>query len=351
MIHRLILSCDGARNSRDAIVILGQKGYHSSYGHVTSVDPILLSLNQHYEHVMDADVLIWHQNITEIDLPKEIKFKPRLCNVTHFKGLWGPPTWDKTDYPPRLSAFSLGYHFMIRFYSVTIWQALIDLGYEWMLRFDDDSQLLSPVTYNFFDFMRTNNKVYGFRSFSKECGRHLFTGFVNKYAKDNEINLLEKVNNKDYCSGYGGYGFYNNFYISRIDFWLRKHVLNFTLAFDFSRLTFIERDNDLIFQTAAVRLFANMTTEVHHFMDFTYVHHTLRNGHVKWGGLDVGLLDEKNEQNIDQYVNQNKKQSKDILICIYNDTVCGVFGGAIGVSSVIIKANMAPFCCGTDVIK
>jgi len=107
--------CTGDRKSKDSIVILGQKGRHSSYGHASSLAPVLKSLHLHYEHVSDADVLIWHEDMTMEDLPHGIGFVPRLCRITDFNGTWGPAAWDNTEYEPHFNGFSRGYHFMIRF--------------------------------------------------------------------------------------------------------------------------------------------------------------------------------------------------------------------------------------------
>ena len=232
---------------------------------------------------------------------------------------------------------------------MTIWRNLLDLGYEWIIRFDDDSLLLSPVTYNLFDFMRESKKVYGFRSYSFECGNIKFGPFVDDYASQHGIDMVQKVGSVNYCSGHGQNGFYNNFYICRIDFWLSADVWEFIQAFDRSRLIFIERDNDLIFQTAAVRLFANMS-EVHHFYDFTYLHHTNSHGTIIFGGLDVGLNDKYGIQHVQKYVNLYRKSPDEVHLCTFDDTRCGVLGGPTGISSVLIRATNTPACCGDAVV-
>lgn len=56
---------------------------------------------------------------------------------------------------------------MMRFYSVTIWQTFWLLGYEWIMRFDDDSRLHSAIPYNLFENMRAENKIYGYRMLSE----------------------------------------------------------------------------------------------------------------------------------------------------------------------------------------
>lgn len=74
--------CDRPRNSTDAIIILGQKK-HSSYdaSHTTSLGGVLHSLDKYYPHVVDADVMIWHEgDLSQSDLPV-VSFPLILCNL------------------------------------------------------------------------------------------------------------------------------------------------------------------------------------------------------------------------------------------------------------------------------
>ena len=75
---------------------------------------------------------------------------------------------------------------MIRWYAVTCWDVLEALGYEWMMRFDDDSFLLSRVDYDWFAAMRRENREYGFRALSRECDRD-FGAFVDAYRASRAV--------------------------------------------------------------------------------------------------------------------------------------------------------------------
>ena len=72
--------------------------------------------------------------------------------------------------------------------------------------------------------------------------------------------------------------------------WTSPPVAAFRAAFDDSALIFTHRNNDLIFQTAAVRLLLPRA-RWRRFADFSYVHHTIREGDVRWGGLETGYAD------------------------------------------------------------
>lgn len=308
--------CDGRRRSTDAIVILGQKK-HSTYDntHTTSLEPILRSLETYYLFVRSADILIWHEgDLSRVDISylkhtKHIRF----CRLDHSNG-WG--NRNHTSVKPLLiganSIWGPGYLKMIRFYSVTIWNILHRLGYKWMIRFDDDSKLLSTINYNLFDFMRDNKKVYGYRALSKECGEtNSFDIFATKYI--NSSNIVGR-SIQSYCDEIGSVGYYNNFYVSEISWWREGPVASFIDAFDNSNIIFTDRDNDLIFQTAAVKLFMD-PERVMHFIDWSYLHHTIKRGKVVWGGVETGTEDQYANKTVETYVSTYGIPRDRIRIC------------------------------------
>ncbi|KAH8071781.1 hypothetical protein JL721_4289 [Aureococcus anophagefferens] len=111
---------------------------------------------QHAED-RDADAIVWHEgdlepaDATALDGAANVRF----CLLTEETG-WGSPPW--LPVMPE-NKFSAG-RYMIRFYAVTIWRTLRRLGYEWVMRMDDDSFVLSPVAYNVFDDMRDAGLLY-----------------------------------------------------------------------------------------------------------------------------------------------------------------------------------------------
>jgi hypothetical protein len=302
--------CDQELQHIDAIVILGQLK-HSSYdsSHSTSLEPILSSLRYFYPHVRNADVVLWHEgDITQKHLPPDLGFPVILCNLK-LTPAWGLPKHGLTERQGEVTSalmtkakFAIGYLYMIRFYAVTIWQQLDSMGYKYMARFDDDSLILSCLRHNIFETLRVNNAVYGFRQYSYECGfNSRFGQFVDCYTDEQGISLEAiGLGKKGYCAGMGSMGIYNNFYVSKIDWWLQPQVKHFVHAFDKSNRIFTFRDNDLIFQSAAVRLFTNATSRFH-YTDFTYLHHTIRYGIVIYGGIETGTDDKNADRAIAEY--------------------------------------------------
>lgn len=290
------LVCTGRRLSNDAIVVLGQK-VHSSYdvSHNTSLHILFDSLIKNYAFIKETDVLLWHEgDFNQSDFTYS-NLRLRYCDLRLLPSVWGRP--HVNDPIRNWKQYSPGYLKMIRFYAVTIWETMALLGYEWLMRFDDDSKLVSEITYNIFDFMRIEKKIYAYRMLSRECGSRDFGTFMDNYVRDNGI----VISGARYCHSVGSLGFYNNFYITNVRWWLQRKVQHFVQTFDRSNLIFTKRDNDLIFQTAVVRLFLPKE-HVHMFTDWSYIHHTIRNGVVTWGGLQVGSNDSLSNITINNYV-------------------------------------------------
>ena len=172
--------CTSTRQSRDVIVYLGQKT-HSSYDatHKNTLNASMESLRTNFGKIGEADVIVWHEgdlvpsDATALDGAANVRF----CLLTQETG-WGSPPW--LPVMPE-SRFSAGYRYMIRFYAVTIWRTLRRLGYEWVMRFDDDSFLRSDVPYNIFHDMRKRNKLYGYRTLARECPT-IFGDFVEDFV-------------------------------------------------------------------------------------------------------------------------------------------------------------------------
>lgn len=355
--------CTGVRQSRDVIVYLGQKT-HSSYDatHKNTLNASMESLRNNMLRVKDSDVIVWHEgdltpeDATALNGVTNVRFC-LLCAATG----WGSPNW--LPVVPE-SKFSAGYRFMIRFYAVTIWETLSNLGYMWVMRMDDDSFILSPVKYNIFADMRRRGLLYGYRMLSKECPT-IFGDFVDTYAQHTAEKLEEvpldeesrhiikfcgtwprhcrkeqmrqalmdalqkqfppEVDKKPkalvswYCNGPGQLGYYNNWFVTQINWWLKNpRVVRMIRAFDQSNLIFTRRCNDLIFQTAVIKLFMQKLKRKR-YTDFTYQHHTVSNGEVTFGGIESGYQDPSAMRNLqaylDKHIPETQRQRVDIETC------------------------------------
>ena len=349
--------CTGRRRHGDAIIYLGQK-QHSSYDatHANTLNASMESLRRNYGAVRDADVIVWHEgelaprDATALDGVANVRF----CLLTNDTGWAVPARWD----PPPEMPWSVGYRLMIRFYAVTVWPTLAKLGYSWVMRMDDDSFILSKIDYDVFASLRQRRLLYAYRGLSAECPKH-FADFVTSFARrvdaggddaaylaaakraDVDADFLEfctkfpkhcKSEQKraqirsaalklglyadasgapivpqaiahgmPYCPALGQFGYYNNWFVTKLDWWLgHPGVASMIAAFDESGLIFTHRANDLIFQTAAIRLFMPPARRAR-LVDFTYQHHTMRHGTVNYGGVESGTRDPDAAKTLDAY--------------------------------------------------
>lgn len=216
--------------------------------------------------------------------------------------------------------WGLGHRHMCRFYTLQVFDLLDELGYDWICRFDDDSILHSPIDYDLFEYMDNNNLEYGYRVDSQEPFR-LTEGFseqllnyisefdvtptffdehiwkpgikdklMNCYYQMMAIRWPLKKNNLRIAGTYDNWGYFNNFFISKLSFWKSLPVQRFLHYFDQMGASHIHHWNDLILQSAAVQIFMQKN-KVHKFEDWTYEHATIRNGQLEYGGIWRGNKD------------------------------------------------------------
>ena len=81
-------------------------------------------------------------------------------------------------------------------------------------------------------------------------------------------------------------------------------------AFDRSNLIFTRRSNDLIFQTAAIKLFLPKAQR-RRYADFSYQHHTITNGAVLYGGIESGWRDRRARHTLRAYAHKHVGAHRD----------------------------------------
>ena len=239
--------------------------------------------------------------------------------------------------------FSVGYRHMCRFFAITIWDFFDTLNqqltassssssswsvssnqnntlaasstsssskapYEYIWRLDEDSWILSDISYNLFDFMRSHNHVYGFRLCSYELTHHKFMPhwWERWHASLKRRKSARWPLSWDLC------GVYNNFFVTRLD-WFRSKPVQAFLTNEIDRRGFLyrQRYGDLLVHSLAMYAFAP-SHQIHRFLDFTYQHVTLmdRNQHPQpkencslllWGAIQAGYLDQHANQTLEAF--------------------------------------------------
>ena len=296
-------------SSRDVIVYLAQFGHHSTYGNQTDgkrpitgstkLNRSLETLYTNYANRFPCDVIVFYG---EDDVPGpsnnllvEIRRNRPGLQIIQLNGSWwslphGLRAADKNSW--RQSGYSIGYRHMMEWYAVRIWPFLTRLGYTHVMRMDDDSYLHSKIGYNMFDYMRSTGKRYAFRQPVIEGNVGIgFFPLVDNWLKTTSI--VENRALENYKKN-KGLGFYNNFFIADISFFMSPPASELLDIIDRSKLVYEQRCNDLIIQSVLVRLLMP-PEQVVWLRDFTYEHTTLgsngwpHSGCVQNGGISRGI--------------------------------------------------------------
>mmetsp|Transcript_20984 Transcript_20984/g.60637 ORF Transcript_20984/g.60637 Transcript_20984/m.60637 type:complete len:387 (-) Transcript_20984:49-1209(-) len=114
----------------------------------------------------------------------------------------------------------LGYTSMCRLWSGRLQSMSFLNDYKYYLRMDDDSLLMSPLSYDPFQRMEEHGLEYAFRSYqSDEWGIDQLWAVTKPFLSEDEIRISPFLVNGE---SYDGSQPYNNFHISTVAFW-RDH--------------------------------------------------------------------------------------------------------------------------------
>lgn len=306
---RVIRSTPTTRSCRNnAIVYLAQKN-HSSYNR-NSFSNLLLSfdlLNQNYlsinEHFRNTAIFVFHTgdfNMTDLNLmedhlgvvPGSASVALHLIDLSETK-YWARPKSNANDKPESWYAFPLfseGYRRMMHWFAIDLWDffadwnAAVQCEYRYIWRLDEDSYIRSPIRYDVFEYMTTNQYIYGFRmcAYEMKVTKPMSTMWLKSHQHFEPHRQLDL----DMC------GFYNNFFVADLHFFRSKKVAQFLAFIDRKGHIYRRRLGDLMIHSMAVYWFA-APERIHRFLDFTYEHSTINqtNGCVQWGGIQAGYDD------------------------------------------------------------
>lgn len=295
-------------SSRDVIVYLAQFGHHSTYGNQTDgkrpitgstkLNRSLETLYSNYVNRFPCDVIVFYGEDDvppSNDLDVEIRRNRPGLHIRQLNGSWwslphGLRAADKASW--RQSGYSIGYRHMTELFAVRIWPLLTQLGYTHVMRMDDDSYLYSKIGYNMFDYMRSTGKRYAFRQPVIEGNPGIgFFPLVDNWLKNTSIVKTRELNKYKKTKGLG---FYNNFFIAEISFFMSPPASELLDIIDRSKLIYTQRCGDLLIHSVLVRLLMP-PEQVVWFRDFTYEHTTLgsngwpHSGCVQNGGISRGI--------------------------------------------------------------
>lgn len=192
---------------------------------------------------------------------------------------------------------------MMHWYAIDIWRFFEDYRkthgclYEYIMRFDEDSFLRSPVKYDVFDFMKENDFNYGFRlcSYEMQVTRRIWKIWRNLKGSPAPIRDIDL----DMC------GIYNNFFVAKLSFFQSNEVRRFLKVVDRQGMIYRRRLGDLMIHSMSVYAFSPKE-KIHRFLDFTYEHSTVdsKTGCVTWGGIQAGYNDPNASSTLKKYLQQ-----------------------------------------------
>ena len=311
-----VLKLDTGRTCRtNAVVYLAQKTHSSyqrdSYGHLVRSIEFLrknyLSISDHSENL---DIFIFHTSDFDTKDLRDLEqqFDLTLPGIVRLVNLTSSPYWRRPlnlqgESPERWNAyplFSEGYRRMIHFFAMDIWQFFSDYAqqsgckYRYILRLDEDSYIHSPIQYDIFDLMQEKDYVYGFRICSYEM--HIIRNIWQLFRHNNPSFVPKRDIDYQMC------GFYNNFFVAEIEFFLSEDVQKFLRFVDRRGAIYRRRLGDLLIHSAAVYAFANQSS-IHRFLDFTYEHGTVNktSSCLTWGGIQAGYNDPNSSATVGDY--------------------------------------------------
>ncbi len=293
----------GRENDRNGCIVYMAQKWHSSYGRNSGamLKKSLDLLYKNYNERQKLDVLIFHEgdftHQDEVDLRKDgLRPEIFLIKLDSDSRFWDVPGFLDLSQSKRWNddSFSVGYRKMCRWYSGLLFDFVEKLGYEYVMRMDEDSFIHSPIEYNMFDFMKTNGYEYAFRVDALEpcCNDHFRNAFLGAY--------LDRADESDFKDGfleeccldkkrrYNNYGYYNNFFATKVSFWRQPKVEQFFRFVDWTGGIFTQRENDLVVQSLSVQMFMPRE-KVFKFEDWSYEH--VSGKHCEWGAVVRGTND------------------------------------------------------------
>ena len=186
------------------------------------------------------------------------------------------PKFIPLDFIPEIQCpgrVDLGYNNMCRFHSKLVYEQPIMriLDYAW--RLDDDSELLSPVETDVFQYMQQNDIEYGYHIIDEDNPKcvvglwkaarqyvtsiNITTQFFHQWE---EPQLL----------------FYNNFELSKVSFWLSEQYQEYIEHLDQLGGIYYHRWGDAPIKTIAISMFMPKR-KLRNFRNISYGHKSYHN--------------------------------------------------------------------------
>ena len=232
----------------------------------------LESVEQYFNRVYHYPVVIFHES----DLTESIPATRGWTNSSLYFQLVTFSLPDfltdrvREDIPCRST---IGYRHMCRFNAKLVYEHPAMQWADFVWRLDDESLLTDNITYDVFNFMKTNSLLYGYiweHVDAKNCVTDLWNS-TERYVQERNIiprNALSQWKSPKL--------YYNNFEVSSMALWRSHEYRSFIEYIDRLGGIYYHRWGDAPIKGIAVNLFVPRT-QLHHFKDVHYQHNTFSN--------------------------------------------------------------------------
>ena len=237
---------------------------------LTYFERALRSLDKYFNTEFQYPVIVFHENMDKSTMERIRTFTKSLLYFqrvlmdlpTHRVIEHLVPQKDYCDKRP------ISYRHMCRFNAIKVYEQPILQQLEFYWRLDTDSRLLFPIGYDVFAKMKSLGKVYGYIQVmkdNKQCVLGLWSA-ARRYCEHENIqpHFFDK---KPDATMY-----YNNFEISRVDFWRSAPVQKYLTHIDGLSGIYYLRWGDAPIKSIAVSIFLPKE-KTHCFKDIAYAHH------------------------------------------------------------------------------
>jgi alpha 1,2-mannosyltransferase len=205
---------------------------------------------------------------------------------------WSFPEWIDTDKAAAtreqmkadkiIYGDSVSYRHMCRYESGFFYRHELLQDYEYYWRVEPDIKIHCDVKYDVFQFMKDNNKQYGFTISIHEYPATIATLWdtTKEFIKEHP-EYLPKDNMMDFVSDDGGASynmchFWSNFEIGNLNFWRGEAYSKYFEHLDKAGGFFYERWGDAPIHSIAAALFLPKD-QIHYFPDIGYYHGPFHN--------------------------------------------------------------------------
>src|SRR6218665_2187939 len=227
----------------------------------------LTLLDMYFNNKFQYPIVIFHEKESSYDALR-LKIRSSTNSTVYFQLVsFEMPEFLPKNLTQRFCTWRLGYRHMCSFHAKLIYEQVIIRGFEFSWRLDDDSEILRPIHYDVFQFMRNNSFQYGYVMVVNEdpsCTVNLWES-VEFYIRNTTTNTTFFEQLQKYSM------FYNNFEISRLSLWFSADYQNYIQYIDGLGGIYYNRWGDAPIKSLAVSMFVPWN-QTYHFKDIGYRH-------------------------------------------------------------------------------